>query len=194
MTQVNGFKGFVGYGIRELNLNETNMYCLDKIRINPNIAPMILNQTNFTKDFMLRSYTTGCYFYDVNTGKWSPNGMDIYYDTNLQQTHCLTHHLTSFAGGFVPVSSTINFQYAFANSSFTKNPLIYFTVIIVSLLYVLFAIWALFMDRRDLKKLNIVPLKDNFPNENYFYELLVFTGNRSESETRSKVNNSFFTI
>jgi chorismate synthase len=28
---------------------------------------------------MLRAYSSGCYYYDVNTGKWSSNGMDIYF-------------------------------------------------------------------------------------------------------------------
>ena len=44
------------------------------------------------------------------------------------------------------------------------------------------------MDMKDLKKLKIVPLKDNNSKDSYLYELIVFTGNRSESGTRSKVN------
>jgi hypothetical protein len=40
---------------------------------------------------------------------------------------------------------------------------------------------------RDRKRSNIVLLKDNHPLDDYFYELIVFTGNRSESGTRSKV-------
>ena len=43
------------------------------------------------------------------------------------------------------------------------------------------------MDKRDLKKLNIIPLKDNSPNDDYFYELIVFTGDLNESGTKSKV-------
>ena len=27
MSQINGYKGFVGYGIRELNESEINLYC-----------------------------------------------------------------------------------------------------------------------------------------------------------------------
>jgi hypothetical protein len=40
-----------------------------------------------------------------------------------------------------------------------------------------------------MKKLNITPLKDNYPSHNFFYELMVFTGNRNESETNLKVLN-----
>ena len=38
-----------------------------------------------------------------------------------------------------------------------------------------------------MSKLNITPLKDNNLNDNYYYELMVFTGNRPESGTQSKV-------
>jgi hypothetical protein len=55
--------------------------------------------------------------------------MEIYEDTNLRQTHCQTNHLTSFAGGLSILPSTINFQYAFANASFTQNSLIYTTIL-----------------------------------------------------------------
>ena len=137
---------------------------------------------------MLRTYSSGCYYYDTETGKWNSDGMEIYEDTNLKQTHCLTKHLTSFAGGLVILPTVINFQYVFANASFTRNPLIYTTVIIVLCIYVLFALWARLMDKRDLKRLNMIPLKDNIPNAEYFYEIIVFTGNQNESATQSKVN------
>ena len=55
-------------------------------------------------------------------------------------------------------------------------------------LYIFFAIWSWFKDRRDKKKLGVYWLTDNFPNDSYFYQLFVFTGTKSESETKSKVN------
>jgi hypothetical protein len=186
MSQVKGFKGFVGFSIRELNSNEINLYCNESSNTMKSF-PSLHNNHNFTSDFMLRTYSSGCYYYDTETGKWSSDGMEIYEDTNLKQTHCLTKHLTSFAGGLVILPTAINFQYVFANSSFTRNALIYSTVIIVLCIYVLFAIWARYMDKRDLKKLNIIPLKDNNPNADYFYEIIVFTGSQNESATQSKV-------
>ncbi len=54
-------------------------------------------------------------------------------------------------------------------------------------LYLLFAIWARYKDVKDMKKMNIIPLKDNHPSNNYFYELMIFTGNRNQAETNSKV-------
>ena len=185
MSQVNGFKGFVGYSIRELSSTEMSKYCNGTLwLLNPSI---IENKANFTSDFMVRAYSSGCYYYDANTGKWSSYGMEIHEDTNLEKTHCSSVHLTSFAGGLVILPSAINFEYVFAHASFIQNPIVYSTVILVTCLYILFAIWARYMDKLDLLKLNIILMADNYPNDRYFYELIVSTGNRSEAGTRSLV-------
>jgi polycystin 1L2 len=185
MTQINGFKGFVGYGLRELNANETYFYC--SISNKNSLPPLIQSRINFTSDFSLRSYTSGCYFYDTETGKWSSNGMDIYEDTNLDLAHCVSHHLTSFASGLVLSPSTINFQYSYSTVPITQNSIVYSIVIIFLCFYIFFAIWSRIMDKKDENKMGIYFLKDNYPNDLYLYELIVFTGNRSESETNSKV-------
>ena len=187
MSQVNGFKGFVGYSIRELNENEVYLYCLNNNLSEIVSIPLTQNQINFTDDFLIRTYTSGCYYYDTSTGIWSSNGMEVYEDTSLEQTHCMSYHLTSFAGGLNLRPSIINFHYALSDSSFNQNPTIYITIVVFVCLYILFAIWSWNKDRSDLKKINIVPLKDIQSGQNYFYELMVFTGNRNESETNSKV-------
>ena len=185
MTKTNGFKGFVGYSLRELNQTETLMYCTNKLK--PTSLPLIQTRINFTSDFMLRAYTSGCYFYDLNTGKWSFDGMEIYEDTDLRQTHCSSNHLTWFASGLVVMPQEINFQHVFTNVSFKKNLTVYMAVIVVTFFYILFAVWAKYMDFRDGKKLNVIALTDNNPLDDYVYELIIFTGNRSESGTRSNV-------
>jgi hypothetical protein len=188
MTQVDGFKGFVGYSLRELDTNETNLYCSNNSsRLQQSLPSSPQNRKNFTSDFMLRSYTSGCYYYDTKTGKWSSLGMDLYEDTNLEQTHCLSNHLTAFSGGLVFTPSSINYKYVFANAAIDRNATIYIAVIVAVCLYIAFAIGSSYMDKRDSKKMGIYPLKDNFHSDTYFYELIVFTGNRSESETTSKV-------
>lgn len=186
MSQTNGFKGFVGYSLRELNQTEIYLFCNKKIVLNS--LPLIYNRTNFTSDFMIRAYTSGCYYYDSNIGKWLADGMEIYENTDLSKSHCSSNHLTLFASGLVLVPQEINFQHVFADASFTRNPCVYITVIIIICIYILFAIWAKYMDFLDSKKSNTVNLNDNNPLDDYAYELIVFTGNRSESGTRSKVN------
>ena len=188
MSQVNGFKGFVGYGIRELNESEKNSFCLNYFTINSlTTPPLVQNQVNFTSDFFLRTYTSGCYYYDSNTGKWLSDGLSLKKDTNIQQTHCSSYHLTSFAGGLVVMPNNINFQYVFTNASFAKNYTIYLTLIFMVFLYIVFTFWAYIMDIRDFNKLHIVQLKDNTPTDDYFYELVVFTGSSSQSGTHSNV-------
>ena len=185
MSKVNGFNGFVGYSIRELSMDELNIYCLNKSYL-LNSPPLSI--TNFTSDFMVRAYSSGCYYYDLNTGKWSSNGIDVYEDTNLTQTHCSSNHLTSFAGGLVLLPSEINFQYAFSNPSPISNPFIYSTIILIGCFYILFAMWARWMDLKDLKKMNLTFMNDNYPSDSYLYELIVFTGDKDEAGTDSKVS------
>ena len=187
MTQVNGYKGFVGYSLRELDSDEINVYCLNKTNLKANTLPVVQNQTNFTSDFMIRSFSSGCYYYDVNTGKWASDGIDVYADTNLTHTHCSSNHLTSFAGGLDLLPSTINFQYAFSNSSPKINAIIYSILLLVTSNYILLALWARWMDRRDQKKINVTFMTDNYPSDLYFYELIFYTGDKCESGTNSKV-------
>jgi polycystin 1L2 len=196
MTQVNGFQGFVGYSLRELNSDESTIYCSYR-NDTQSILTLNQNRTNFTSDFMIRSYTSGCFYYEKSTGKWSSFGMDLYEDTNLEYTHCSSNHLTAFAGGLFLTPSTINYLYVFANATIIKNPTIYATVLFALCFYIVFAIWSRIKDNRDTKKMGIYVLKDNCPTDSYFYELIIFTGNRNESGTNSKVclnfcNKSYF--
>jgi len=187
MTQINGFMGFVGYGIRELSQNENDLYCPNKT------FPSIQSEVNFTSDFMIRSYSSGCYYFDTDTGKWSSNGMDIYQDTNLEKTHCMSNHLTSFAGGLVILPSDIDFQYSFTNPVLIKSVLVFIFIILITCIYILFAIWSRYMDIQDEKKMNLVLLKDNeTANDSYFYEIIVFTGTKRVSGTQSKVKKNYF--
>ena len=96
--------------------------------------------------------------------------------------------MTLFAGGLVFTPSTINFKYYYTNTSLNQNRTIFLVVLLFAFLYIFFEIWSWFKDRRDKKKLGVYWLTDNFPNDSYFYQLFVFTGTKSESETKSKVN------
>ena len=95
MTQVNGYKGFVGFSLRELDSNEIDLYCLHKNNSNVKTLPLVKKKVNFTNDFMIRAYSSGCYYYDTKTGKWSSDGMEIIEDSNLKKTHCLSYHCLS---------------------------------------------------------------------------------------------------
>jgi hypothetical protein len=197
MEKLEGFKGFVGYAIRELTNIEIQEYCQSNL-YNLTMPPLIEGPSNFTVDFAVRAVASGCYFYCTNTNRWRWSGMNTYADSDDALLHCQSTHLTEFAGGFLVLPSSINFQYVWANAGFVRNAIIYSTVILITSLYVLFAIWARYMDRKDSKRLGITMLDNNMPEEDYFYEIITFTGNRTEASTDSKVslliNYAFFDI
>jgi magnesium-transporting ATPase (P-type) len=184
------YKGFVGLGLRELDNDEFIKYCLNSSK--PNKPPYYIQQKSsnkylLTSDFYFVVYTSGCYYIDQSTGKWSSYGLEVMNDTTLSYTHCKSNHLTTFASGFEILPFALDFNYVFANSSFEQNKTIYLTVLILFALYILFSIWGRWMDKQDFLKIGVTPLIDNNPIDDYFYEILVITGNRVNAGTDSKV-------
>ena len=68
-----------------------------------------------------------------------------------------------------------------------KNKTIYLTIISISILYLLLVIYARYKDKKDLEKLGVTPLLDNHKSDQYFYQIIVFTGQRKDAGTKSKV-------
>jgi len=108
-------------------------------------------------------------------------------ETNHYKSQCFSTHLTTFAGGFLVLPAPINWNYVFANADFTKNLTIYLTVICSYILYLLIILYARYKDKKDLEKLGVTPLPDNYAADQYFYQILVFTGYRKDAGTNSKV-------
>ena len=82
----------------------------------------------------------------------------------------------------------IDWNYAFNTSEFHKNKTIHLTVITVTLICITLMTYARKCDKKDLEKLGVTPLSDNRSFDNYFYQLIVFTGHRKDSGTKSKVH------
>ncbi|CAL4060237.1 unnamed protein product, partial [Meganyctiphanes norvegica] len=61
------------------------------------------------------------------------------------------------------------------------------TMIITFTIYMMLLIWGRFKDKEDLTKLGATPLPDNNPRDKYLYEIMVMTGGKNESETKSVV-------
>ncbi len=107
--------------------------------------------------------------------------------TNYNETQCFSTHLTNFAGGFMILPAPVNWNYVFANAGFLKNKTIYLTVICVAVIYLVLVIYARFKDKKDIEKLGVTPLPDNHKSDEYFYQLIVFTGQRKDAGTKSNV-------
>lgn len=188
-TLSNNYKGYVGFAVRQLSDSEAKALCSPAASSLAS-PPITSTVVDFDSNFYIRVLTLGCYFYDTSSSKWSSEGIEVVEDgTNLTTTRCKSTHLTEFAGGFVVVPASIDFQYVFANASFAQNPIIYATVIGITCLFILMALWARYMDIQDVKRLNLVYLKDNSTGqEGHLYEVVVFTGNRKNAGTKSKVS------
>ena len=185
MVEVQSFQGTVGVGLRELNKEEYYTLCFDKSYFNKTVQSLANQPLNFTSDFGLRIFTSGCYYYDLNSNKWTSNGVEILPDSSISLAHCISYHLTEFAGGFLVLPSSIDFNKVWANAGFLQNPIIYSTVIIIISLYIIFACFSRLLDYKDSKKITF-SIIDNL-SENYLYELRIFTGSRKGAETNSNV-------
>jgi hypothetical protein len=188
-NEVGSYKGFVGLGVRELQSSELSKFCSNGSK--PSTPPILQTSSktqSFTSDFYFLAYSSGCYFIDQSTGKWSSYGLEVISDTSLSYTHCQSNHLTTFAGALDILPPAINFNYVYENSSFQQNKTIYLTVLILFVVYILFSIWGRWMDKQDFLKIGVSPLIDNKQEDHYFYEIIVFTGSRINAGTDSKVN------
>lgn len=148
--------------------------------------PITNGRVNWTSNYALRIYTSGCYYLDQNN-TWKSDGLRVGSLTNHDQTQCFSTHLTTFTGGFRVLPAPINWNYVFANADFLRNKTVYVTVICVTTIYIILVIYARWKDRKDLEKLGVTPLPDNHKADPYLYQLIVFTGHRKDSGTTSKV-------
>ena len=178
-----------------IKFNRNDNVCSNSSINNP---PITNQRFNFTSNYELRIYTSGCYYLDSNNN-WQSDGLCKFFFykidfikvgslTNHYQTQCFSTHLTTFAGGFIVLPAPINWNYVFANADFTKNKTIYLTLICVCILYILLIIYARYKDKKDIEKLGVTPLPDNHKSDQYFYQIIVFTGHRKDAGTKSKVH------
>lgn len=184
----------VGYGFRQLTSNESDLYCKNynqSTRLSLRQAPLLPDSYNFTqlitRPLSRLVYAAGCYYIDINSMAYSSWGVEVLSDSNTTHTHCVSTHLTEFAGGLIILPDAIDFNNVWANASFTQNLTIYLTVIIVCCLYILLIVWCRWMDWKDAKKRQIFLLSDNSPLDHYYYELIMFTGTRKDAGTESNV-------
>jgi polycystin 1L2 len=171
------------FGLRELNATEIDDFCSNQSINNPPISDQPLN---FSSNYELRTYTSGCYSLDLNK-QWQSNGLIVGPLTNHFQTQCFSTHVATFASGFLVLPSPINWNYVFANANFMRNKTIYLTVICICLIYILLMIYARYKDKKDLDKLGVTILPDNHRQDQYFYQIIIFTGHRRDAGTESKV-------
>ena len=110
---INNRTGFFYLGIaevdREVLESSSDSYLLHDIIINENasLANYSAYQSNYslpglmrnyTTDYRLDIYTSGCYFFDYKQKIWSGEGCYV-KEANSSLTYCKCNHLTSFGSG-----------------------------------------------------------------------------------------------
>jgi hypothetical protein len=130
------------FGLREIN--STNCSTNDRL-------PISDERSNFSANYELRVYTSGCYYLDIDK-QWQGDGVIVGSLTNHEQTQCFSTHLTTFAGGFIVLPAPVNWNYVFANADFAKNKTIYITLMVICILYILLMIYARIKDKKDVQK------------------------------------------
>ncbi|CAF1681875.1 unnamed protein product, partial [Adineta ricciae] len=172
------------FGLRELNSTEIIEFCSNNSSVNT--YPITDEKFNFTSNYELRIYTSGCYYLDSDNN-WKSDGIVVGSLTNHYETECLSTHLTTFAGGFIVLPAPINWSYVFANADFMRNKTVYLTIICITLIYLLLMVFSRYKDKNNIEKLGVTPLADNKKFDQYFYQIIVFTGQRVNAGTKSKV-------
>ena len=120
MSKTLNFTGFIGIGIKQLSNNEFIYYCINKSNYSINKIDN-QNPVHFTGNISVRVYLSGCYYINKLTGLYSSYGMEVLTTTNTTHTQCISNHLTEFASGWIVVPNEINFNYVWANASFSLN-------------------------------------------------------------------------
>ncbi|XP_071129607.1 polycystin family receptor for egg jelly-like isoform X3 [Mytilus edulis] len=181
--EINGYKGKVYIGVREVR-----PYELERYRSKDLIPTSFPKADNFfTTNYTITTFSASCNYYSVTNKRWQTDGCNVGPKTDTSLTHCLCTHLTTFAGGWVVTPNTIDWNFVFSNADFLKNPTLYITMIVISVLYLVVVIWARRQDKKDIEKLGLTPLVDNDKMDKYFYEIVVVTGMRRKAGTDSKV-------
>ena len=138
-----------------------------------------------TKTYKLHAFISGCYFLNQRDS-WVSDGMSIDSVTE-KNSGCTTSHLTSFATGFFPMANSLDFKFVFAAASFQDNLTINLLLIFTIGTYLAVMIWAIVRDKKDERLIRSPAMRDNHPEDNYFYELIVETGPMANHGTTSKV-------
>ncbi|CAF3720614.1 unnamed protein product [Rotaria sp. Silwood1] len=91
------------FGLREFNSTEIENFCIKK-SIN---SLLIFDEPfNFTSNYELRTYTSGCYYLDKNNN-WQSDGLWVGPLTDHYKTQCFSTHLTTFASSFQVLFNSI---------------------------------------------------------------------------------------
>ncbi|KAH9492781.1 hypothetical protein Btru_024701 [Bulinus truncatus] len=183
-VDLNGRKGKWWFGTREREKIDIN----SPVPTNQEIAAKYKNGSGeFKNNYNLTLWTSGCFYVNENDSDWNSDGCEVSRESTQDKTICLCNHMTTFAGGFIVVPNTIDWNFVFSHADFLSNPTLYITEIFIAVVFALAFYMARQKDKRDMTLIGLTPLADNDSRDKYFYEIVVSTGMRRNAGTNSKV-------
>ena len=155
---------------------------LNKGNLNPDF-----NQTSDNPFYDIRIYAGGCYYFNETTEEWEGIGITVKEGGNNVLSQCETDHLTSFGTGFFPSPNKVDFDFIFTETDIADNVTILAVLLITFALFLFTLVWSQIKDKKDIEDLKPHFMKDNLPEDHYFYEVVVQTGPMLSHGTESKV-------
>ncbi|KAK3599288.1 hypothetical protein CHS0354_028644 [Potamilus streckersoni] len=134
--------------------------------------------------------TLSCMVWLEEQQRWIMNGCDMTWKPDQNVIYCkckATGTEITFGNSFYVAPNAIDFSAVFLKFDALSQAAVMATLIIIFIGYIALVIWSRRQDRKDVLKWGVTPLADNFPDDNYFYLLRVYTGARPGSGTRSRV-------
>ncbi|KAL3876145.1 hypothetical protein ACJMK2_034017, partial [Sinanodonta woodiana] len=138
----------------------------------------------------LGTMTLSCMIWLEQEQRWIRNGCDMTWrpDENAIYCKCKARGTElTFGNSFYVAPNAIDFSAVFLKFDALSQAAVMSTLILIFIGYIVLVIWSRRQDKRDILKWGVTPLADNFPDDNYFYLLRVYTGTRPGSGTRSRV-------
>ncbi|CAD5124264.1 DgyrCDS12559 [Dimorphilus gyrociliatus] len=156
------------------------------------LPPVQLNDSE--SQFVIESSEARCRAWNEETKKWTTEGCEVDKSSTTTTLKCkckkVTTFLKAFSGGVtLPKVNKINFKRIFNNFAalLAANPTVLSVLLSILFVYTLLGIWTRRRDKRDLEKWGTMPLRDNRPLHNYYYQVSVYTGVRAGAGTKSNV-------
>ncbi|XP_035672975.1 polycystic kidney disease protein 1-like 2 [Branchiostoma floridae] len=149
-----------------------------------------IRESNITLNYTIKIFTSKCLFFDVNSHLWKSDGCKVGPLTSESQTHCFCNHLTAFGSDFqfFVAPNSLNIMEALKEfKNIHDNPAVVSTISIIVGIYLLLILWGRKRDMDDTKKMGATILGTSTGGSG-LYQIVVFTGTRSNSGTTAKVS------
>ncbi|XP_076075847.1 polycystin-1-like protein 2 [Mytilus galloprovincialis] len=139
--------------------------------------------------YNLRIVTSNCKEWDPKRQSWDSINceMDWFPRQDIIECTCRPAFGLTFGNTFYVAPNTIDFSTVFLRFDITNQGPVIGTLITILVIYVLLLIWARHQDKRDISRLGVTPLVDNFVDDTYYYLVTVYTGMKRGAGTKSRI-------